>query len=229
MDGADRLGKPVAAAMRRRAFVIALAGLASVAGALLLYRPFIIVDPPSAAALPEPEAPAPQIMQPAAPESAARPPGSEAPESAERGAPPSTVEPMRETPEALPRRAVLYQPVAVAAGLVDAQGYAIALAGIVATDVNEICSDNGASWPCGVHARTAFRNWLRGRALTCTVPREPQPGTVVSDCMLGGQNPAEWLVVQGWARAEPGGPYAALEEEARANRRGLFGPAPSGG
>lgn len=215
--------------MRPRAFVIALAGLVSVAGALTLYRPFIVVDPPPAAALPEPEAPAPQTMQPVAPEIAARPAEPEVPERAGQREPPGAAGPAQETSEAPPRRTILHQPVAVAAGLVEAQGYTIALAGIVPTDTGETCGGNGASWPCGVHARTAFRNWLRARALTCAVPREPEPETVVSDCLLGGQNPAEWLVAQGWARAAPDGPYAALEEEARANRRGLFGPAPSGG
>lgn len=224
MDGTDRLGKPVVAAMRPRAFVIALAGLVSVAGALMLYRPFIEPDPPAAAALPEPEAPA--VQAPVAPEIAPLP---AEPQRLERVEPPSAAGRAPEMSEAPPRRTTLHRPVAVAAGLVEAQGHTIALAGIVPTDADETCGGNGASWPCGAHARTAFRNWLRGRALTCVVPREPEPDTVVSDCMLGGQNPAEWLVGQGWARAAPGGPYAALEEEAQANGRGLFGPAPSGG
>lgn len=126
-----------------------------------------------------------------------------------------------------PAPTTLHGPVASAAGAFEARGHKVALAGIEVTAADETCGSGAAAWPCGVHARTAFRNWLRGRALACTVKPVPVSETVVTDCRVGNADPAEWLVAQGWARATPGGPYAALQAEAERERRGLFGLAPS--
>src|SRR5690606_16307639 len=106
-----------------------------------------------------------------------------------------------------PRPTILHRPVAVAAGMFEAQGHTVALAGIEPLDAEEECVSDGVSWPCGVHARTAFRNWLRGRALTCTVPPALGEEVVVSACTLGRHDPAEWLVSQGWVRALADGSY----------------------
>ena len=122
---------------------------------------------------------------------------------------------------------LLYRPLATGAGSFRAQGYNVTLAGLEPTGSDETCGNDIDAWPCGIHARTAFRNWLRGRALTCIGPATPpEGGTVAADCRLGNQDPAEWLVAQGWARAEPDGPFAVLGETAQQQRRGLFGSAP---
>lgn len=93
---------------------------------------------------------------------------------------------------------------------------------------DEQCSSaDGSSWPCGMVARTAFRNWLRGRAIECIVGEPAASGTVISDCRLGKQDVALWLVENGLASAEPGGAYVDAEEKAKAERRGIFGPGPS--
>ena len=121
-----------------------------------------------------------------------------------------------------PEETILYRPVATAAGHIAAQGYEIEFAGIVVTPADETCGTASSSWPCGIHARTAFRNLLRGRAVACVVPPVPSEETLIVDCRLGELDPAAWLVEQGWAHAEPGGAYAGLEAAARAARRGLF-------
>lgn len=126
-----------------------------------------------------------------------------------------------------PEETILHRPMADAAGHFTAQGYRISLAGLVVTDVEQTCDGAGGEWPCGVHARTAFRRFLRGRALSCVVPPVPPEETLVIGCSLTGGDPAEWLVEQGWARAEPNGPYAELEQAAREAHRGLFGDAPA--
>ena len=125
-----------------------------------------------------------------------------------------------------PEETILHRPVATAAGAFEAQGHKVVLDGIAVTPVEEMCGEGGRQWPCGIHARTAFRTWLRGRALTCTVRPVPVEDTVTSDCRLGTQNAAEWLVSQGWVRAAQGGPYAELGATAQKERRGLFGLAP---
>lgn len=125
------------------------------------------------------------------------------------------------------QQTILHSPVALAAGMIEAQGHTIVLADIIPTNPDERCSDNANEWSCGIYARTAFRNWLRGRALTCIVPAQPSQETVISECMLGNLNPAEWLVEYGWARAQPDSALVALEDIAREERRGIFGSSPS--
>jgi len=130
--------------------------------------------------------------------------------------------------EGPPKETVLHRPVASEAGAFAAMGYRVVLAGLTPTPADATCVADGVSWPCGIHARTAFRNWLRGRALACVVPPAPPAEAVTTPCRLGAFDAGEWLVAQGWARADPeDGRYAALEEEARKARRGLHGPAPA--
>lgn len=129
--------------------------------------------------------------------------------------------------EGPPKETILHRPLVTSAGTFSSLGHNVRIKGLIPTDPAQECSDNGQNWPCGVHARTAFRNWLRGRALACVVPPVAAKEVVISDCNLGKLSAGEWLVSQGWARAEAGGPYVALEAEAKKEKRGLFSPAPS--
>ncbi|MCO6389850.1 thermonuclease family protein [Aliihoeflea aestuarii] len=126
-----------------------------------------------------------------------------------------------------PRETLLHRPVVIAAGAFEAQGHRVALEGIEVVSPQEACERSGRSWPCGVYARTAFRNYLRGRSISCTVPGMPGEETVVSRCMIGNADPASWLVSQGWARAVAGGPYEEQQREALDARRGIHA-APAG-
>lgn len=126
-----------------------------------------------------------------------------------------------------PRETLLLRPVAITAGTIEAQGYRVSLEGIEIVAPEETCERNGQSWPCGVHARTAFRNYLRGRAISCTVPNSPADETVVSRCAIGNADPAAWLVSQGWARAVAGGPYEEQEREAVEAKRGIHAATPA--
>lgn len=120
-----------------------------------------------------------------------------------------------------PREKLLMRPVAIAAGTIEAQGHRVSLENIEIVAPDETCERSGRSWPCGVYARTAFRNYLRGRAISCTVPNTPGEETVISRCMIGNADPAAWLVSQGWARAVAGGPYEEQQREAVEARRGI--------
>ena len=91
--------------------------------------------------------------------------------------------------------------------------------------LDESCDYEGVSWQCGVRARTAFRLWLRGRALVCQLPDEEQAVTSAR-CRLAKQDAGAWLVANGWALAAPDGPYVQAEEKARAERMGIFGGPP---
>lgn len=128
----------------------------------------------------------------------------------------------------VPEPTLLHRPVATAAGRLEAAGHVIALDGIAAVEPDETCrAADGSSWPCGMVARTALRNWLRGRAVECTVGEPPARDAVTSACNLGGEDVAMWLVENGFATAVPGGPYEQAGEDAKAQRRGIFGPGPS--
>ncbi|RWC60807.1 MAG: thermonuclease family protein [Mesorhizobium sp.] len=120
----------------------------------------------------------------------------------------------------------LFQPVAPAAGLIEAKGYSVAVSGIDIVRQDEICSEDGKSWPCGVRARTAFRAFLRGRAVVCTVPPQGGRDLIAAECRIGKQDVGQWLVENGWARAAKGGPYVEAGDKARTAKKGIFGSAP---
>lgn len=173
--------------------------------------------------------PAPFVVRPVSPDIVAPPPLE--PHRLERIDPRAPLGPIGRAPvpsEGPPKETVLHRPVASAAGAFEAMGYRVVLAGLRPTPADETCGAGGVSWPCGVHARTAFRNWLRGRALACVVPPAPPAGAVTTPCRLGTLDAGAWLAAQGWARPEPGdGRYAAQAKEARAARRGLYGSGPA--
>lgn len=120
----------------------------------------------------------------------------------------------------------LFQPVATAAGLIEAKGYAVAITGVDVVKADETCSDDGKTWACGARARTAFRAFLRGRAVACTVPPQGGRDTISAECHIGKQDIGQWLVENGWARAAEGGPYVEAENKARGAKKGIFGSAP---
>ena len=121
----------------------------------------------------------------------------------------------------------LFNPVATAAGILEAKGYKIALAGIEPVMPDEECNSGGKSWPCGVRARAAFRAWLRGRSVICEVPPEPDRETIVVPCKVGKSDASAWLVQSGWARAAANSSYADLGDAALEAGKGIYGPPPA--
>jgi endonuclease YncB( thermonuclease family) len=188
-------------------------------------------DGPETAAVPEIDPPRPTIRSRAAtPDSEAGMPSE--PEEFERVAPRG---PLGELGLALPPKppvstdwegTLLHRPVAPAAGLVEAMGHTIAIAGIDPVALDETCLFEGEEWACGVRARAAFRAFLRGRSVTCAVQPEAGPETVTARCRLGKRDLGQWLVSNGWARATAGGPYDEAGDKARSARKGVFGPPP---
>lgn len=231
----------MAGSRRRLGPVVALAGL----GALVLAAPMLRErvagqggEPPPSIAIGKaeteaptapPAPPAPVAARPVAPEVVAPPPVElQVLERIDARDPLSPIGRAHAPSEGPPKETILHRPLAAQAGTFEAMGYRIVLPGLLPTPADETCGSGGASWPCGIHARTAFRNWLRGRALACVVPPAPPAGPVTTPCRLGSQDAGAWLVGQGWARADPADDrYAAQEEEARKARRGLHGSAPA--
>lgn len=125
------------------------------------------------------------------------------------------------------KRTLLFRPDVTASGLITYERGQLQLEGLAVLDPLETCTDEtGDNWPCGIIARTAFRNFLRGRALSCIVPEGSWDEPVVSQCFVGTQDPAAWLVSQGWARSVKGSGYLKMEQSARQGQKGVFGSDP---
>lgn len=141
--------------------------------------------------------------------------------------PPKLPEPFK--PSNFIRWKLVYHSVISAAGMFDLNGTALVLPGIDIVPVNETCiAPNGTEWPCGMVARTAFRNYVKGRAITCKVPEVLSQESIAAECLLSGQDMAGWLVEHGWAKAKPDTLYVDLETAAKGYRRGIFGNPPHG-
>lgn len=125
-----------------------------------------------------------------------------------------------------PATIILQRPVALAAGLVRSGEITLQFREIGPESAEKVCGENGETWPCGIIARTAFRNFLRGRALVCDHMEEKPDGPAVATCTVGGQNAAEWLATNGWAIALPGTSLEAATNAARKARRGIYGEDP---
>jgi hypothetical protein len=77
-----------------------------------------------------------------------------------------------------------------------------------------------------MQARTAFRQWLRSRAIMCRLPQNDSGAAIATVCKLGNDDAAEWLVTNGWAKAAPDGTYADAGRKAEDARLGIFGDKP---
>lgn len=129
-------------------------------------------------------------------------------------------------------RTLLPQPVAVSAGRIRFGNGTIDLEGIVAPSLDQTCAGaSGREWPCGRMARTALRNFIGGRALSCGVAAAEWEGTVAASCSQSDHDLALWLVENGWAEAAPGSAFEDQADAARKEKRGIFGDDPrrSGG
>ncbi|OYR15218.1 thermonuclease family protein [Brucella thiophenivorans] len=122
---------------------------------------------------------------------------------------------------------LLQRPVAIAAGKLESQGRIVDLQGIEAVPIEQTCEAvNGESWPCGMQARTAFRQWLRSRAILCRLPQNDSGAAIATQCSVGNDDPALWLVTNGWARAIAGSAYQEAGEKAETAKLGLYGDKP---
>ncbi|MBB5575044.1 MULTISPECIES: thermonuclease family protein [Rhizobium] len=124
----------------------------------------------------------------------------------------------------------LVRPFSDRAGILTIAGKSVQLPGIIPTDVERMCTGpNGKSWPCGAAARTAFRMYLRGRTIDCDLPNPTWQGTVTGACRYVRVDLSEWLVRFGWAEPEAGSPLVALAEQAKQQKRGIYGDDPRAG
>ncbi|WOS63251.1 thermonuclease family protein [Sinorhizobium fredii] len=225
---------------------ILLGGAASIRGRESAATPDFVLETPDDAAIEEPaEEPGPAEEPPAEP----APPPAEAEAAAKTSRTPvrpvdpnlfaipeeGVAKPLERTaprpplsapPEKKATPLVLNRPVALAAGVVQNGDTTLQIKDIEPEKADKVCEGAGKSWPCGMVARTAFRNFLRGRALVCDQIDEKTEGSPAASCKVGNMNVAEWLVTNGWATPLPGTPLEAKAEDARNARRGFYGDDP---
>ena len=114
----------------------------------------------------------------------------------------------------------------MSAGLIQFGDRLLQLEGIEPEKADRLCGEAGKTWPCGMVAKTAFRNFLRARALLCSVPKNGWQGTLTTACSVNNIDPAAWLAENGWADATAGSPLAGKVAAARQSRLGFFGDDP---
>ena len=237
MAGADRLGQPVARRVRLFPTLVSIAALALLAGLVVAGGRVVQVTPApddTVATLPSDPEPVEPLSAPRRRGETSRTVQPEIVAPSDPGSDDFAREepraPLSELSLALPPKPkdpgpTLFRPVAVESAIVESMGRRVAIAGTVSIAADEQCQTGGRTWPCGVNARTAFRLFLRGRALACDIP--PKAGDdIVASCRLGKQDVGVWLVINGWARASPGGPYAEAQQSAERGKKGIFGAPP---
>jgi endonuclease YncB( thermonuclease family) len=114
---------------------------------------------------------------------------------------------------------LIHLPTFSAAGSIEKGSKSLRLIGVVITEVDAVCGSGPDAWPCGRMARAALQQFIRGRSVACRIPESPMDNK--AQCSVGGKDIGQWLVEQGWVRADGSG-YADAEKTARKEKRGVW-------
>jgi endonuclease YncB( thermonuclease family) len=115
-------------------------------------------------------------------------------------------------------------------------GTTIRLERIDAPELDQVCLNaTGDIWPCGTESRDRLAAYIADREVRCTLSGEeptlrrtrgktPSLRKILATCYLGDEDLNGWMVQQGWAipYLRRSFTYAPLEENARAQKRGLW-------
>ena len=126
---------------------------------------------------------------------------------------------------AKPQAELIHLPTFSAGGSIENGSQTIRLIGILTTAVDAKCGSLPDVWPCGRMALAALQRFVRGRSVECRMPKRPADG--LAHCSVGGRDIGEWLVAQGWAKAN-GPDYANAEKIAKKQKRGVWSSARPG-
>ncbi|HEU4476534.1 MAG TPA: thermonuclease family protein [Methyloceanibacter sp.] len=110
-------------------------------------------------------------------------------------------------------------------GTLQADGVVIRLAGISAREAGATCKDaRGTAWRCGAAAKAALSKLIRGRAITCALPKGGEHNIIVARCSVGGIDLSTWTLRQGWAEPKDANeaPLAEAVAAAKKERLGLW-------
>ena len=101
----------------------------------------------------------------------------------------------------------------------------VRLEGIDAPETDQVCLNaNGDRWTCGIDARDQLAAHIAGRDIKCSSHGIDAYRRTLATCYLAGEDLNGWMVQQGWALAyvKYSSAYLQVEEDARANQRGLW-------
>lgn len=99
------------------------------------------------------------------------------------------------------------------------------LRGIDAPELSQTCIvEEKKRWFCGTAAHQALSGFLGKRPVSCGALETDARHRTFGDCTVEGQSLAEWLVVNGWALADPqsGERWSAFEAQAKIQRKGIW-------
>jgi endonuclease YncB( thermonuclease family) len=113
---------------------------------------------------------------------------------------------------------------ALSGELIRVAGTTVRLAGIEAPDRRQTCGTDRRRVRCGAAAESALERLVDGRSLSCTLSGTDDSGRPLATCMRGKTDIGAELVRQGRVFASSGlfATYAALEQEARAAKAGIW-------
>jgi endonuclease YncB( thermonuclease family) len=100
----------------------------------------------------------------------------------------------------------------------------VRLWGIDAPELHQTCQKSSGPYPCGIEARQALRDLVRGRMISCRQIDTDRYGRAVSICKTDAGEINRSLLDQGWAITyrSPGFSYLKAEAAARSAGRGLW-------
>lgn len=100
----------------------------------------------------------------------------------------------------------------------------IRIHGIDSVELGQKCRADGRETACGEEAKAALAGLTDGAPVRCEKEANDRYGRVVARCAVDGHDLGGAMVEQGWALAyrHHAEDYIAVEEEARAARRGVW-------
>jgi endonuclease YncB( thermonuclease family) len=101
----------------------------------------------------------------------------------------------------------------------------VRLEGIDAPETDQVCLNAAEThWTCGIDARDKLAAYIAGQAINCTSNGTDVYKRTLAICSLKNEDLNAWMVQQGWALAyvRYSSRYLKVEQEARANQRGLW-------
>ncbi len=100
------------------------------------------------------------------------------------------------------------------------RGVEIRLLGVDAPERDQMCTRNGAEWPCGTRASENLRNQLHGKIVTCSGNERDVHDRLLAICKVHDSDLNRLLVREGWAVSY--GRYFDEERAAKKTRRGIW-------
>jgi endonuclease YncB( thermonuclease family) len=101
----------------------------------------------------------------------------------------------------------------------------VRLAGLDGPTGGQVCADEfDVPFACGLRARAALHNHVRGREVLCQPEGAPDGDVIPARCIVEGRDLGRLLAAEGWVRPAPTHPdlYRDEVEEARREKRGLW-------